>query len=104
MLIILEEQAKAEKEEEGACDPATCVLPSCFCSADGTQAPGGLELENIPQMINIAFNGAVNGINMDIYQRLFKRERVNPNGCMVKGTSLLNIAQVLLSQGLHHAG
>ena len=83
---ILEEQAKAEKEEEGACDPATCVLPSCFCSADGTQAPGGLELENIPQMINIAFNGAVNGINMDIYQRLFKRERVNPNGCMVKGT------------------
>merc|ERR1719323_1925710 len=103
---ILEEQAKAEKEEEGACDPATCVLPSCFCSADGTQAPGGLELENIPQMINIAFNGAVNGINMDIYQRLFKRERVNPNGCMVKGTFFVSHKYTNYSavQELHRQG
>jgi hypothetical protein len=22
------------------CDPAECLLPECFCSADGTQAPG----------------------------------------------------------------
>lgn len=25
------------------CDPNQCVLPDCFCSADGTRIPGGLE-------------------------------------------------------------
>lgn len=25
------------------CDPTQCVLPDCFCSADGTRIPGGLE-------------------------------------------------------------
>ena len=25
------------------CDPAVCVLPACYCSADGTQAPGVTE-------------------------------------------------------------
>ena len=103
---ILLEQAKAEKEEEGACDLSTCVLPSCFCSADGTQAPGGLELENIPQMINFAFNGAVNGENMAIYDRLFKKERVNPNGCQVKGTFFVSHKYTNYSavQELHRQG
>ena len=103
---ILLEQAKAEKEEEGACDLSTCVLPSCFCSADGTQAPGGLELENIPQMINFAFNGAVNGENMAIYDRLFKKERVNPNGCQVKGTFFVSHKYTNYSsvQEMHYLG
>ena len=86
---IEEEQVKAEEEAEGACDLSTCTLPTCFCSADGTQAPGGpeyLEVSEVPQMINIGFNGAVNGDNMALYQRLFKKERLNPNGCTVKGT------------------
>ena len=35
-------------------------------------------------MIMISFNGAVTGQNMDMYQRIFKTSRVNPNGCSVK--------------------
>ena len=37
-------------------------------------------------MIMISFNGAVTGQNMDMYQRIFKADRENPNGCSVKGT------------------
>lgn len=33
------------------CDPNQCVLPDCFCSADGTRIPGGLE----PSQVNIIF-------------------------------------------------
>jgi len=103
---IADELAKAEEEKKGACDLSTCELPSCFCSADGTQAPGKIELENIPQMINIAFNGAVNGENMAIYDRLFKNERVNPNGCMVKGTFFVSHKYTNYSavQELHRQG
>jgi Low-density lipoprotein receptor domain class A. len=25
------------------CDPTQCALPDCFCSADGTRIPGGIE-------------------------------------------------------------
>jgi hypothetical protein len=103
-----DEKAKAEEAEEGACDLSTCILPTCFCSADGTRAPGGPELEllALPQMINIAFNGAVNGENMAIYQRLFKKERVNPNGCTVKGTFFVSHKYTNYSavQELHRKG
>ena len=34
----------------------------------------------------ISFNGAVTGQNMDMYERIFRSNRVNPNGCTVKGT------------------
>ena len=37
-------------------------------------------------MIMISFNGAVTGQNMDMYERIFRSNRVNPNGCTVKGT------------------
>ena len=43
-------------------------------------------MDNVPQMIMISFNGAVTGQNMDMYNRIFKSNRVNPNGCTVKGT------------------
>jgi len=33
------------------CDPNQCVLPDCFCSADGTRIPGGLE----PSVVNIVY-------------------------------------------------
>jgi hypothetical protein len=49
-----------------------CVLPDCFCSFDGTQVPGGLEVSQVPQMITITFNGAVNVDNIEVYQDVFK--------------------------------
>ncbi|KAH8025126.1 hypothetical protein HPB51_003968 [Rhipicephalus microplus] len=38
------------------CDQSQCVLPDCFCSADGTQIPGRLEPNVVPQMITITFD------------------------------------------------
>jgi len=85
-------QVEAEDDLPPECDKEKCVLPACFCSADGTLAPGvapeegGLSIDEVPQMILISFNGAVTGQNMALYERLFKTNRVNPNGCSVKGT------------------
>merc|ERR1712025_1408571 len=74
----------------GVCDPGQCLLPDCFCSADGTQAPGiesgKLEVSNLPMMISITFNGAINTDNVPVFDTLFHDERLNPNGCTAKGT------------------
>lgn len=92
------------------CDTSVCVLPDCFCSADGTQAPGvdsgSLEVSNIPQMITLTFNGAVNIDNILIYQKLFQDERVNPNGCTAKGTFFVSHRYTNYSavQELHRKG
>uniref|UniRef100_A0A8D8XGB1 Chitin-binding type-2 domain-containing protein n=1 Tax=Cacopsylla melanoneura TaxID=428564 RepID=A0A8D8XGB1_9HEMI len=68
------------------CDPTQCALPDCFCSADGTRIPGAIEPNQVPQMITITFNGAVNVDNSDLYDEIFNGNRQNPNGCQIKGT------------------
>ena len=40
-----------------------CTLPECFCSVDGTLVPGGLSPKDIPQMVIITFDDAVNDEN-----------------------------------------
>jgi hypothetical protein len=57
-----------------------CVLPDCFCSFDGTQVPGGLEISQVPQMITLTFNGAVNVDNIEVYQDVF---RVRNRTCII---------------------
>jgi len=89
---------------------ADCQLPDCFCSADGTSAPGvgskKLELNNIPMMITLTFNGAVNGESLGVYERLFHSERLNPNGCTAKGTFFVSHKYTNYSavQELHRVG
>ena len=86
--------AEVEDEEDllPECDREQCALPTCYCSTDGTLAPGvdpeqgGLSINEVPQMILISFNGAVTGQNMAMYERIFNNNRVNPNGCTVKGS------------------
>jgi len=70
------------------CDPEQCKLPFCYCSSDGTQIPGGLNKDDIPQMVMIMLDGAVNTNNNPFYRQLF-RDRKNPNGCKIKGTFFL---------------
>jgi len=89
------------------CDPYNCTLPDCFCSSDGTLIPGGLNPSDVPQMITITFDDAVNDENWDLYQnRLFPKTAKNPNGCPIHGTFFIshqytNYAQVqkLSNQG-----
>jgi len=92
------------------CDRQKCVLPNCYCSVDGTLAPGveelGLDIKEVPQMIMISFNGAVTGENMNIYERLFSSARVNPNGCTAKGSFYVSHKYTNYSavQELHRKG
>ncbi len=64
-----------------------CTLPDCFCSVDGTLIPGGMAASDVPQMITITFDDAVNDENWELYQKkLFPPSRKNPNGCPVHAT------------------
>jgi len=68
------------------CDPAVCVLPDCFCSEDGTTIPGDLPVKDVPQMITITFDDAINNNNIELYKEMFNGKRKNPNGCDIKAT------------------
>merc|ERR1712038_2089412 len=76
------------------CDTTICKLPDCFCSEDGTQVPGalcevtaaGAHCENVPQMVTVTFDDAINNNNIDLYSEIFNRARKNPNGCDIKAT------------------
>lgn len=89
------------------CDTSACLLPDCYCSADGTRIPGeNAEVANTPQMVTLSFNGAVTETNMAIYSKLFNEERVNPNGCTPKGTFFVSHKYTNYSavQELHRQG
>uniref|UniRef100_A0A1B0CRU7 Chitin-binding type-2 domain-containing protein n=1 Tax=Lutzomyia longipalpis TaxID=7200 RepID=A0A1B0CRU7_LUTLO len=69
------------------CNQATCILPECFCSKDGTIIPGRLDINQVPQMILLTFDDAINFENWDLYtKKLFTADRKNPNGCPIKTT------------------
>ena len=89
----------ADNSDEGWCDPkhdpnaappcdySNCTLPNCFCSSDGTLIPNGMLPTDVPQMITITFDDAVNDENWDLYQdKLFPETYKNPNGCPIHGT------------------
>ena len=95
------------------CDPSQCSLPDCFCSADGTKAPGvggqppgTTQITDLPMMITITFNGAVNNENVQAYDRIFNEERLNPNDCTAKGTFFVSHKYTNYSavQELHRKG
>lgn len=83
-----------------ACDLSLCTLPECFCSKDGTLIPGRLEPSQVPQMILLTFDDAINFENWDLYTtKIFTPNRKNPNGCPIKATFYIshqytNYAQV----------
>lgn len=61
-----------EKDENSApfCDPKKCRSPDCWCSEDGTKVPGNLNVSEVPQIISITFNDAVNAENIDLFSSL----------------------------------
>ena len=63
------------------CNEDLCKLPDCFCS--GTKIPGGLAVEDVPQMVMISFDDSVNIQNFYYYKALLndgEKARKNPNG------------------------
>merc|ERR1712096_528613 len=43
--------------------------------------PGGLSAEDVPQMIMLSFDDAINNNNMEIFNQLLNGKLKNPNGC-----------------------
>ena len=51
------------------------------------QTPSQRDPADIPQMITITFDDAVNNNNINLYLNdIFNNKRLNPNGCTIKGT------------------
>jgi len=98
--------AETDPNRAPACDPTECVLPDCFCSENGNDIPGGLEKEQVPQMITLTFNGAINNNNIDLFDDLFRPTRLNPNGCPMKGTFFVShkYTNYTAVEDLHHRG
>lgn len=42
--------------------------------------------KDVPQMITITFDDAINNNNIDLYKEMFNGKRKNPNGCNIKAT------------------
>jgi len=78
-LIAVTAQEKASK-----CDPGICQIPDCHCG--GPKVPGGLSKKEIPQLVLLTFDDAVNEQNNQFYAKLFTSNRTNPNGCPIKAT------------------
>lgn len=71
------------------CDPAACQLPYCFCSKSGDVGPLGADAQtkDIPQVVALMFDGAINTNNFNLYKSLLSIKRNNnSNECSVRGT------------------
>ena len=71
----LEPSTKKEEVviEVKECDPEACQLPFCYCTRNGDSPP--LEVrnpQNLPQMVMLMFDGAVNLNNFPLYDALLK--------------------------------
>lgn len=89
-LLLLLTDIESDPNRAPPCDPAVCVLPDCFCSEDGTTIPGDLPAKDVPMMITITFDDAINNNNIDLYKEIFNGKRKNPNGCDIKATYFIS--------------
>lgn len=106
MLPLFLPDVREDPNRAPKCDKEQCILPDCFCSADGTRIPGNLGLNQTPQMITITFSGAVNEGNIGLYQEIFNENNKNANGCQIKGTFFVSHRYTNYSavQELHRKG
>lgn len=88
------------------CSDSNCKPPNCRCPSHAI--PGGFLPEEVPQMVLITFDDAVNWDNWDYYLRLFppNGSRQNPNGCPAAATYFVshNFTDYCMLQKLHARG
>ncbi|KAK2140344.1 hypothetical protein LSH36_1385g00016 [Paralvinella palmiformis] len=70
------------------CVPRDCQLPDCYCA--GKTGPSHLKNYQIPQMVMMTFDDAVNERVYEFYERLLTKKRLNPNGCPISLTFYLS--------------
>ncbi|XP_046450804.1 chitin deacetylase 7-like [Daphnia pulex] len=67
-------------QSQAQCNSTNCVGPACRCMS--TSSPGGLTKAQTPQLVFLAFDGAIATTNYDNYTFLLNK-RINPNGCPI---------------------
>lgn len=96
----------ASSQETKRCTSANCKPPDCRCS--GLFIPGGYEPDEVPQMILITFDDAVNWENWEYYGTLFPPDgsRKNANGCPMSMTLFVshNFTDYCMISKLHARG
>lgn len=95
-----------QDSSQQSCDPTRCTVPDCRCS--GLNIPGGFHPEEIPQIVLLAFDDAVNWDNWGYYSKLFPADgsRKNPNGCPIAMTLFVshNYTDYCMIRKLHRRG
>ena len=83
--VSCQEFAKLSLKDE-MCSLWNCKPPTCFCAS--RQAPNQIPRQDVPQMVLMAFDDAVNEQNNADYKKLFPKSspRRNPNGCPIAAT------------------
>lgn len=81
VFILLICDSYAQQKE--ACNAKNCKPPNCRCPSP--RPPGGLLAKQVPQVVLVAFDDAVNS-NIRYYEELFPGTLVNPNYCPIVAT------------------
>ena len=70
------------------CDLEQCQLPFCYCSRNGDESPleGIVNPQNLPQMVMLMFDGAVNLNNFALYKALLGLKHGKNTECPIRGT------------------
>jgi len=76
--------ANSTQQNETICSAENCRLPLCKCA--NTKTPGNINLNEVPMMIMLTFNGVVRQEHSAYLQRILNPIYRNPNGCPVQAT------------------
>lgn len=71
-------------EPAARCNADVCRLPDCNCG--GKDIPGGLRVNDTPQIVLLTFDDSVNDLNKKLFSDFFEKGRLNPNGCPISAT------------------
>ncbi|XP_066942872.1 chitin deacetylase 1-like isoform X2 [Macrobrachium rosenbergii] len=96
---------KSDPNSAPICNPDECRIPDCFCFNDASEIPNNMNPRDVPQMITITFDDAINIENIDLYQIIFDN-RFNPNQCTIKSTFFVSHKYTNYSavQDMHRLG
>ncbi|KAK4877640.1 hypothetical protein RN001_010146 [Aquatica leii] len=70
----------AFNNEVESCNVTVCTLPNCLCAS--SNPPINLKPSEIPQLVMLTFDDAVNILNFNYYTQLFDN-RKNPDNCSI---------------------
>ena len=84
------------------CDESKCKLPNCRCAS--TVIPGGLQVNETPQIVMFSFDDALRDQDYTTYFKPIFHNRKNPNGCPIRLTYFVshNYTDYALVENANH--